>query len=150
MVLCTWHGDRYEFRDGAPTADGVLLLGELAMMLYDAKDFASEAGSLQRLSTTGRWWFPCGGEACVVACVVWGQQATNQCHQSIFLLEGHTSNTTCIRMVVLLRICVRLRSQILESTGLHESMTWESPTTWTIHHASPWYAVITEASPVVC
>ena len=24
VVLCTWHGDRYEFRDGAPTADGVL------------------------------------------------------------------------------------------------------------------------------
>ena len=55
MVLCTWYGDRYEFRDGAPTADGVLLLGELAMMLYDAMDFASEAGSLQGLSTTDGW-----------------------------------------------------------------------------------------------
>ena len=48
------YGDRYEFRDGAPTADGVLLLGELAMM-YDAMDFASESGSLQRLSTNDRW-----------------------------------------------------------------------------------------------
>ena len=26
------HGDGYEFRDGAPIADGVLLLDELAMM----------------------------------------------------------------------------------------------------------------------
>ena len=57
LVLCTWYGDRYEFRDGAPTADGVLLLGELAMMVYDAMDFASEAGSLQGLSTTDRWQF---------------------------------------------------------------------------------------------
>ena len=83
----TWYGDRYEFRDGAPTADGVLLLGELAMMPYDAMDFASEAGSLQGLSTTDRWWLPCGGEACVVGCVVWevwAQQATNQWHQSMF------------------------------------------------------------------
>ena len=54
MVWCTWYGVRYEFRDGAPTADCVLLLGELAMMLYDAMDFASEAGSLQGLSTTDR------------------------------------------------------------------------------------------------
>ena len=68
-MLCTWYGDRYEFRDGAPTADGVLLLGELAMMVYDAMDFASEAGSLQGLSTAHRWWFPCGGETCVVGCV---------------------------------------------------------------------------------
>ena len=37
-----------------PTADGVLLLGELAMILYDAMDFASEAGPLQGLSTTDR------------------------------------------------------------------------------------------------
>ena len=51
------YGDRYEFRDGAPTADGVLLLGGLAMMVYDAMDFASEAGSLQGLSTTDRWQF---------------------------------------------------------------------------------------------
>ena len=52
----TWFGDRYEFRDGAPTADGVqLLLGELALMLYDAMDFASKAGSLQGLSTNDRW-----------------------------------------------------------------------------------------------
>ena len=34
--------------------DGVLPLGELAMMLYDAMDFASEEGSLQGLSTTDR------------------------------------------------------------------------------------------------
>ena len=44
-----------EFRDGAPTADGVLLLGRLAMMVYDAMGFASKAGSLQGLSTTDRW-----------------------------------------------------------------------------------------------
>ena len=44
MVLCPWYGDRHEFRNGAPTADGVLLLDELSMMLYDAMDFASEAG----------------------------------------------------------------------------------------------------------
>ena len=48
------YGDRYEFRDGAPTADGVLLLDELGMMLYDAMDFASKAGSLQGLSTADR------------------------------------------------------------------------------------------------
>ena len=54
--MCTWYGDRCKFRDGAPTADSVLLLGELAMMLYDAMDFASEAGSLQGLSTTDRWY----------------------------------------------------------------------------------------------
>ena len=49
-IVC---GNGYEFRDGAPTADGVLLLllDELAMMLYDAMDFASEASSLQGLST---------------------------------------------------------------------------------------------------
>ena len=48
-MLCTWYDDRHEFRDGAQTADGVLLLlDELAMMLYDAMDFASEAGSLQK------------------------------------------------------------------------------------------------------
>ena len=56
----------------------IQLLGELAMMLYDAMDFASEAGSLQGLD----YRQPCGVEACVVGCVVWGQQATNQqCHQ---------------------------------------------------------------------
>ena len=49
------YGDRYEFRDGAPTADGVLLLDELAMMMYHAMDFASETGSLQGLSTADRW-----------------------------------------------------------------------------------------------
>ena len=49
------YGDRYEFRDGAPTADGVLLLDELAMMMYNAMDFASETGSLQGLSTADRW-----------------------------------------------------------------------------------------------
>ena len=48
------YGDRYESRDGAPTADGILLLSELAMMLYDAMDFASEAGFLQGFSTTDR------------------------------------------------------------------------------------------------
>ena len=58
--------DIYEFRDGAPTADGVLLLDELAMMLYDAMDFTSETGSLQGLSTADRRQLPCGGEACVV------------------------------------------------------------------------------------
>ena len=49
-IVC---GNGYEFRDGAPAADGVLLLllDELAMMLYDAMDFASEASSLQGLST---------------------------------------------------------------------------------------------------
>ena len=47
--------DRYEFRDGAPTADGVLLLDELAMMMHDEMDFASEAGSLQGLSTADGW-----------------------------------------------------------------------------------------------
>ena len=35
--------------------DGVLLLDELAMMLYDAMDFASETGSLQGLSAADRW-----------------------------------------------------------------------------------------------
>ena len=49
------YDDRYEFRDGAPAADGVLLLDELAMMLYDAMDFASETGSLQGLSTVDMW-----------------------------------------------------------------------------------------------
>ena len=49
------YGDRYEFRDGVPTADGVLLLDELAMMMYDAMDFASETGTLQGLSTADRW-----------------------------------------------------------------------------------------------
>ena len=51
---CTWYGGRYELRDGATTADDVLLLEELAMM-YDAMDFASREGSLQGLSTTDRW-----------------------------------------------------------------------------------------------
>ena len=55
MTFGTWYGDRYEFRDGAPTADGALLLDELAMNLYDDMDFASEPGSLQGLSTTDRW-----------------------------------------------------------------------------------------------
>ena len=57
MVLCAWYGDRYEFRDGATTADGVLLLlDEFAMMLYDAMDFTSETGSPlrgSRLQTDG-------------------------------------------------------------------------------------------------
>ena len=53
-------------------------------MLYDAMDFASEADSLQGLSTTDMWQLPCDGEACVVGFVVWGQQATNQYHQSMF------------------------------------------------------------------
>ena len=48
------YGDRHEFRDGTPTADGVLLLDELVMMLYDAMDSASETGSLQGLSTADR------------------------------------------------------------------------------------------------
>ena len=40
------YGDRYEFTDGPPTADGVLLLllDELAMMMYVAVNFASETG----------------------------------------------------------------------------------------------------------
>ena len=42
LVLGTWYGDRHEFRDRAPTADRVLLLDELAMMLYDPMDFANE------------------------------------------------------------------------------------------------------------
>ena len=45
---------RHEFRNGAPTVDGVLLLDELAMMMHDAMDFASETGSLQGLSTADR------------------------------------------------------------------------------------------------
>ena len=49
------YGDRYEFRDGAPTADGVLRLNELAMMMYDEMDFACETGSLRGLSTADRW-----------------------------------------------------------------------------------------------
>ena len=49
------YGDRYEHKTGAPTADGVLLLDELAMMMYDAMDFASETGSLQGLSIVDRW-----------------------------------------------------------------------------------------------
>ena len=44
MVWCTWYGVRYELRDGASTGNDVLLLDELAMM-YDAMDFASEAGT---------------------------------------------------------------------------------------------------------
>ena len=54
LVVCTCYGDRHEFRDGAPTADGVLLLDELAMMLHDAMDFVSEAGSLQKSYTRTR------------------------------------------------------------------------------------------------
>ena len=49
------YDDTYEFREGAPTADGALLLDELAMMMYDAMDFASETGSHQGLSTADRW-----------------------------------------------------------------------------------------------
>ena len=49
------YGDRYEFREGAPTADGVLPLDELAKMMYDAVDFASETVTLQGLSTADRW-----------------------------------------------------------------------------------------------
>ena len=48
------YGYRYVFRDGALTADGVLLLDELAMM-YDAMDFARETGSRQGRSTADRW-----------------------------------------------------------------------------------------------
>ena len=51
-IVC---GDRFEFVDGAPTADCVLLLDVLVMMLYNAMDFAREAASLQGLSTTDRW-----------------------------------------------------------------------------------------------
>ena len=56
MYPGTWYGDRLEFRDGAPTADGVLLLDEIAMMMHDAMDFASETGSLQGLSAADRWY----------------------------------------------------------------------------------------------
>ena len=48
------YGDRYEFRDGAPTADSVLLLDELAITMYDAMDFASETGSRKGLSSADR------------------------------------------------------------------------------------------------
>ena len=60
MVLCLAI-DIYEFRDGAPTADGILLLDELAMM-HDAMDFASETGSLTSGAVACRqvvvavWW----------------------------------------------------------------------------------------------
>ena len=64
------YGDRYKFRDGTPTADCVLLLDVLVMMLYNAMYFASEAGSLPGLSTAGRWSLPCGGNDCLVGCVV--------------------------------------------------------------------------------
>ena len=55
MNLGIVYGDRYKFRDGAPTGDCVLLLDVLVLMLYNAMDFASEAGSLQGLSTADRW-----------------------------------------------------------------------------------------------
>ena len=55
MIVGIVYGDRYEFRDGAPTADGVLLLDELTTMMYDAMDFASETGSLQGVSISDRW-----------------------------------------------------------------------------------------------
>ena len=54
LVSCAWYGDRYEFRDRASTAKGVPLLDELAMMMYDAIDFASETGSHQGFSTADR------------------------------------------------------------------------------------------------
>ena len=56
------YDDTYEFREGAPTADGALLLDELAMMMYDAMDFASETGSLTSGAVACRqvvvavWW----------------------------------------------------------------------------------------------
>ena len=48
------YGDIYEFRDGAPTADDVPLMDELALMMYAAMDFTSKTGSLQGLSTADR------------------------------------------------------------------------------------------------
>ena len=44
-----------EFRDGAPTADGVLLLLDEFAMMYDAMEFASETASLEGLSNADRW-----------------------------------------------------------------------------------------------
>ena len=90
------YGDRYEFRDGAPTADGVPLLDELAMMLYDTMDFASEAGSLQGLSTADTWELLCGGEACVVVVSCGGYRSTtNATNQRFDWKATRTSNTTC-------------------------------------------------------
>ena len=126
------YGDRYAFRDGAPTGDGVLLSDELAMM-YHAMDFASATGPLQGLSTADRWQLLCGGEACVVG----------------FVVDWKATRASRLLYSCVLIICVCLR--YLEPTGLHEKSTrWESKlTTWT-HHVSSWYAVITEPSPVAC
>ena len=69
--------------------DCVLLLDELAMMIYDAMDFASETGSLQGLTTADKWQLSCGGEACVVGCVA----------------DWKATRTTCLVLADLI-ICV--------------------------------------------
>ena len=74
---------------------------------------------------------PCGGEACVVGCVVdW--------------------KATRATLLVYSSPCY-LYLRYLEPTGLHENGTrWELKlTTWT-HHVSSWYAVITESGTKPC
>ena len=135
-----------KFRDGAPTADddGVLLLDEVAMMIYDAMDFASGTGSIRgsRLQAGGTCLVvklaslvvSCGGHRPPT-------NATNQCF-----------DWKATRATRLVYTCPQhLYMRHLDPTGLHEKSTrWESNfTTWT-HNISSWYAVITETSPVVC
>ena len=108
------YGDRYEFRDGAPTADGVPLLDELAMMLYDTMDFASEAGSLQGLSTADTWELLCGGEACVVVVSCGGYRSTtNATNQRFDWKATRTSNTTCTMYTVVLLTYLSVLSAFL-------------------------------------
>ena len=44
MKFSIVYGDIFEIRDGMPTVDGTLQLDELVMIMYDAMDFAGEAG----------------------------------------------------------------------------------------------------------
>ena len=70
---------------------------------------------LSRLSTAERWWLPCGGEACVVGCVV--------------VATGHQpmtpTNTTCSCS------CAHSVCVISSRRGCTRARRWESLTSWT-------------------
>ena len=92
------YGDRCEFRDGAPTADGVLLqlLNELAMM-YDAMDSRAKQVHFRgsRLQTGGSCFVVVKLASLVVSC--WGNRAPMP-PINVLIGRPHEQHDSCTRV----------------------------------------------------
>ena len=126
------YGDRYEFKDVAPTVGGLLLLDD-AMMMYHAMDFAKQVHVLQTYGS------------CLVMVELASLVVSRGGHRPPTNATNRCFDWKATRATRFVYSCPRyLCPRYQEPTGLYEKSTrWESKlTTWT-HHASSWYAVIT-------